>query len=335
MRIVIKNATKKDFIKFPKGLNLKEAKTRYRYQRYEEENMSGISMEKYADKWFMLPKGNAIFKSYESNKRTKSLRMINELLCQEFAKQFGISCAEYEISHFGGVKGLVSYNVLKDNERLISGYSLSRITNSSIFNNSLLEYNKMLKKLKKVSRSERKALIYELYKQAVFDHITFQTDRHANNVFFIQNEETGKFRTSPIIDNELAFCGDLVENFQLFDSVPELSLDWQYINSATTLTTDKLYPISYKQGMEDFYKIAAKKPAIKRDITERVLGLDVDKAIANVEAQGVQVNEGYKNYLNTLVGYAQNVFKDVFKIKGKDDNEKQVETVKNEKDYDM
>ena len=47
----------------------------------------------------------------------------------------------------------------------------------------------------------------DIYRIAVFDTITMQTDRHINNIFFLIDKKTKEVKVAPLIDNEFAFFG--------------------------------------------------------------------------------------------------------------------------------
>lgn len=123
-RYLIKNIGKYPDIKLATGLDLK---TFSRTKRYiSVYGGSGVSTEDYAGAWFLIDKNGtkqkAIFKTYNSwfaeNLRTN--RMFNELLCEQLCNQIDLPCAKYESAHIKDQDGLVSYNILGENERLVT-----------------------------------------------------------------------------------------------------------------------------------------------------------------------------------------------------------------------
>ena len=79
---VIKNKEKYKLIKPVKGLALETFDKVYR------SGETGVSTETFGNYWFLAPQGKVLFKNYEVEK--EGIRIINELLYDELAKQIGV-----------------------------------------------------------------------------------------------------------------------------------------------------------------------------------------------------------------------------------------------------
>ena len=105
-------------------------------------------------------------------------------------------------------KGLVSYDVTKNGEELLNGNYLFALSKSNQ-NYPINDFNSYITSLKKLKQQgynfDLKQQIVNLYKIAVFDSLTAQSDRHISNVFFIVNKKDKTLKVAPLIDNELAF----------------------------------------------------------------------------------------------------------------------------------
>ena len=76
---ILKNLDKFTNIKLAKGVNIELFVTD---DRKCDKNSIGVSTETYGDKWFLTPKGKALFKTYDStySYNTRNIRIVNELL---------------------------------------------------------------------------------------------------------------------------------------------------------------------------------------------------------------------------------------------------------------
>lgn len=314
MKPILKNTHKYTDIKLATGIDLETAQSYGRFRMNMYEAIAGISSKKYADKWFYLPKGRAIFKSYDAQPETRNNRIVNELVCQELAKQVGIACAEYEPAHFKGDKGLVSYDVTKDGETLISGNELCKRMGFYNCQNSLYQYKDVLKRYCMLNfRTDANQVILDLYKIAVFDALTFQTDRHRNNVFFIKGED-GSLRVSPLIDNELSFYGkNLLYNTWL-DKLYRSDFMESYVDQNKVLSVYKNETeVDYQSYIQDVLMLAEKNPQARQIVDTFLKRMNITKAIENVEKMGVKINDGYKEYLTKLVGLSKSTMRSQLK----------------------
>ena len=177
---ILKNYPKFKVLKIASGVNLKNVST---ISRKKESITPSTSLKKYENYMFKLNNGNALFKTYDSdyNSNIKELRIINELVCQNLANQIGISNAKYEPAHIDDDIGLVSYNVLKDGQKLIS---LTKFLSYDVsLKNNLIDISTAVTHYRNLGYNISSDIIYNIYTYIVFDALTLQTDRHTNNIF--------------------------------------------------------------------------------------------------------------------------------------------------------
>lgn len=159
-----------------------------------------------------------------------------ELLSEEFAKKLDISCAEYRLAQFDGKLGVITKQILKEDERLILGCEVfqeflneyfspkndKKSTEMYQISDEILEYDAyhqkrylfnhfnnieqiwaILDKNKKISSEDKTKIIQDMIKLLLFDIITIQGDRHPNNWALKTDGKT--YQLSPIFDNATSF----------------------------------------------------------------------------------------------------------------------------------
>ncbi len=164
-----------------------------------------------------------------------------ELLSEEFAKRLNIPCASYRAAYFGDKKGVLSKQMLKEDETLILGseifqdffnqetrngnlekilkekfdlyeipkemrnYNSSR-QNDSVFKrlNNLEQVWDVLATRKDISEGELTTLVNSYAKMLLFDIFTMQADRHPNNWGVVKTAD-GNYKPSPLFDNSTSF----------------------------------------------------------------------------------------------------------------------------------
>ncbi len=164
-----------------------------------------------------------------------------ELLSEEFAKRLNIPCASYRAAYFGDKKGVISKQMLKDDETLILGseifqdffnqetrngnlekilkekFDLYEIPkemrnydsfrqNDSVFKrlNNLEQVWDVLATRKDISEEELTTLVNSYTKMLLFDIFTMQADRHPNNWGVVKTAD-GRYKPSPLFDNSTSF----------------------------------------------------------------------------------------------------------------------------------
>ena len=156
----------------------------------------------------------------------------SELLSQEIAKILNIPCAQYRLATLGEKKGVLTKSFLKKDDTLILGSELyqnflhkiqyqeiqqnfqipesilskkGEEKKKLLFNylNNLSSTVDILKNSNTLSSDERQKITIDLVKLLVFDLITLQGDRHANNWGLVKKEKG--YYLSPLYDNGLSF----------------------------------------------------------------------------------------------------------------------------------
>ncbi len=324
---IIKNFTRYNNLKLAKGINLSL------YTSVSKKDESGISSVSFGDRWFILPKGKAIFKTFDKGfyDNVRKNRIYNELLCSKLAKQVGIECAEYEPAFKKGSStftGLISYNILKQDELLIAGNVLIKkyikiiknikdISFDEYQENSIEKYIKIFTMLKNNGQHINEKQIFEdLYKIVVFDALTFQTDRHNENVHFIYDKKMENYRVAPLIDNEFAFGVEYINN-AMNDKYTFRNIIMQKFLDDYDMYAKLLYiknniqkKDKYKKQIEQIVKYSLKNEKLMEILIDISKKLDLDKAINELKKEGNVISSGYEEYIKNLFEYAKQSLKE-------------------------
>lgn len=135
----------------------------------------------------------------------------SEMISTELAKQAGIECAEYDLVSYKNEKGIISKNICKAGEELITVNDLvgTGPTNEEYPDSTDIYYifDNLEERLKEdgVKEEDIDKCMLSLRKQMLFDIYVMETDRHTENISFILGtDENGKrtTRLSPMYDTE-------------------------------------------------------------------------------------------------------------------------------------
>lgn len=302
MKAILKNTEKYANIKLAKGLLLDETKT---VRRGGE---SGVSTKKYGKVWFCLPKGRAIFKTYDDIFcfDIRQNRIINELICKELCNLVGIRCPEIEPASKNGVEGVVSYNVVKSGEELINAMKLGKIAHFNDFSNSLEDYAYIADELPIYGYNvDKRKFVEDIYKICIFDFITMQTDRHEGNLFFIKNKSTKEISVAPLIDNEFAFYGKKLITYidkRFIDMNSDIKE--QYRKFANYITVKTNFGSNFETQATEIVTLAKNDKNFNKILKNIIKNFDINKAIENVEKMGYEISPEYKEYLATIIEYS-------------------------------
>ena len=311
---VIKNIDKYNDIKLAKGLDLMSFSTKKRHiNKYVG---VGISTEVFGERWFKLPKGEALFKTFEGQygENIREIRMLNELICQELCKQVGIKCAEYETATFGDTQGLVTYNVAQKNEKLeslhqfmkrVHLYSETNLEDLSEVLNRYIDRGYWLNK---------QQMLVDVYKMIVFDFITLQTDRNASNVNVIMRKDAKKCYMAPLFDNEFAFGGEVLMTLNTNYTFNFNEYICYFREQAKMVTvgydnSSSNYRLKYHLAFITMY--AKKYPTFNRVLNNMLQNINPQQAFENLEKQGHQINKEYKEFVIELVEHTKQSLRDM------------------------
>lgn len=282
-------------IKLAKGLNISNATQTIR------KGETGVSTKSYGKVWFHLYKGKAIFKSYDAyQSEIKNIRIVNELLCYELAKQMGIRCAEYELATFGKTTGLVTYQVNKPNERLIDSREFFKelgfmpTQNLDIYSIAIDEYIKQGYKINK------QKMLKDLFKISLFDSLTMQSDRNSANVFFLVNKNQKSIKVAPLIDNEFAFNSQNLN--RRFDNNEKISRELfienlNYIYKIITMDDSNAEDSLYLKNLKLIVSIVNYDEEFAKIFKNFMKGFNVEKAIKKVNDKGIKISPKYEKFL--------------------------------------
>jgi len=306
---ILKNYPKFKVLKMADGINLENAKFT---KRKKDINAPSTSLKKYGNYWFKLKKGNALFKTYDSdyNSELRELRIINELICQNLAKQIGVSYAEYEPAHIGKDNGLVTYNVLKDGQKLVPLAKFLRYDLS--LKNNLVDISSAVTHYRDLGYNINSDVLYNLYTYIVFDALTLQTDRNNYNIYFILDKNTNTYTVSPLFDSEYAFNGEYLElSYTNKINTYDLLLK-QYSYESKYLNIDYEMPgktNTYYKNVINICNLAKSDKKFNNFLTNALKKFNTLLAINYVEEIGYEISQEYKDYLINLTAKTKTLIK--------------------------
>lgn len=307
---ILKNSDKFGIKCLKNAINLKGQEF---FQRKNFRKFSGVSLKKYGHVWFKLSKGDALFKTYdgEYKKEVKDLRIINELICSCLAKQIGINSAVYEPAILDDAYGVVTYNFLKENQKLLTldNFFMPGDNTPSLVNISeKIDFYKMLGY--DISKEE---IILDLYKIMIFDAITLQSDRNSFNINFILDNDFNSIKVSPLFDNEFAFNVENLynvyyipeKNFSFRDLIANYSVDAKLLEVKSETLFDKRRYYKLVSSLTDLAKC---NDEMKTFLIKTIKSLSVSNAINDVEKMGVEISNEYRQYIKTIVNGTKRLF---------------------------
>lgn len=304
LKYILKNKGEFLNISLSKGISLagKEFVTRKDYKEF-----SGTSIERFGDKWFVLPKGKALFKTFDGNYKPelKEIRIINELICQELASQMGILHATYEPASYDQHKGLVTYNFLQINDKLLTLADFLSVDNE--YENNLLDIKSALKTYEQLGYIlETDEIIFGLFKILVFDALTLQTDRNNFNINFIVNQETHTLLLAPMFDNEFAFNSDFMLDYAPATTIDDVIKHYSKVAKYINVQSERLgHEETYIKNIISLCNMAKCNDRMKTFLLSALKKLNVTNAIKKVEQMGIYINEDYKKYLKSITSHTK------------------------------
>lgn len=163
----------------------------------------------------------------------------SELLISELADQVGLQHANCDLYEKDGKRGILSENILSDDEEM---FSLNFFVGDNNINSDYIDITDFFKTGEKLinsliklgcEKSQIKQLLVELQKQFVFDSFVCESDRHTENISLVVNSKTGEYRLSPMYDNE---------NSLLLDNNLDLLKEMTSKPSSVKDASDMIYP---------------------------------------------------------------------------------------------
>lgn len=306
---ILKNVDKFNNIKLAKGIDM----TLYaRKDREVNWATVGVSTETFGDKWIITPKGRGLFKTFDTffSTKTKNIRMLNELLCQELCKQVGIRCATYELAELDGFNGLVTYDFVGKN-KLVPLHKFVGVKRG--LDSNLLDCAAAFDVYaEKGFRFDKKQAIIDLYKILVFDTLTLQTDRNEHNINFLF-EKGKKISVANLIDNEFAFCGERILKWLELERSRDYTMSdilSEHVLESKIFTFDGCYVADTKRlynNLENIALYAKKHPALMTTLKNMLNNINPTKAFMELKKQGIEVNTHYQNYVKKIIDCTKNI----------------------------
>ena len=300
---LIKNRKKYKKTKLARGLDLSKFDTKKR------DGETGISCKPFGNVWFQTPKGDALFKTYDGN--NSKIRILNELLYNCLGKKFGVKVAEYEPAHKKDKVGLVSYNFVKENQRLISLYEIFNPQEYNVTYKGIVDHFELYRHALGTDIDE---LEFDLFKVMVLDALTFQEDRH-NNLNFLYDEKEKVYKLAPVFDNELAFAGSTFAcAIDEREKVWKQGLLFDHGTNMHFLCDDEVIFVKefdkiYQKDVERIVALAQTKPTYKIFLENILKNFDINEVINQVEKMGYSISPNYIEYLNELTNIAKQTFR--------------------------
>ena len=306
--------------KFPKGIDLTLLKKQPRVTGSRGLSVSG----EFSDVWFVFENDEkAIYKTYDNlsltnrnNKFIKKIRIYNELLCAKLCDIMGVGHAKYERAYYNDTNGLISYNVLGDRE------SMTSIINNTSHLGDFIDY---LKEKEKLNDEQIRLIVHKLYTYMLFDIRTLQTDRNRNNVPLARDNITGELRVTELLDCEYAYLANNMiagnyggDNFfGVYDKKSPVEVeniinaynDKMSYGSYYTLCVYKcLDERTIDNRIEECCSLAAMSPEFNSILKHFMESFDLERAISELEDEGVVPSKGYKEYILAIDKYIKERF---------------------------
>lgn len=302
------NAVIKNFRTYNKNIKLASTLILNFQKKISRYGAVGVSTDIFGKYWFFTPNGKVLFKT--GNKNDKETRLLNEIVCYKLAKSMGIDCAVYQSAQMDNKEktwGVASYNFLQKGEKVVSFAKLLGMQALNI--GSIME--DLLSELIIYQKDDIKfnyAQIAEgLYKMAIFDLLTFQSDRHLGNISLIVDDKN-RAKLSPLYDNEYAFfemswpffdpnyynVEDFVDNFFCGDRTMHICKE----NKGLGLE-------KFNEFVEQIVSMAKSKPKYKKILIDILKNANLKKVYKELEKQGFVINQDYKEFTIHLFDFAK------------------------------
>lgn len=287
--------------------------------KIKRQGYKGYSTQEFGSYWFSSPKGFVIFKNTNENmKSVGDIQLLNEILCFRLAKQMGIDVAEYVPAQINNVKGIASVNFVGEGEKLMSA---SEVVGSCGRNIKSIIQALMSEKIKyDVDLSQ---IFYGLYKMTIFDLLTFQSDRHLNNVSFILDQKN-ILRLAPMYDNEYSFfvTSYVFRHFDSdFNTVKEY-VDNYYIGTGV-IAVEPVFDVERLNCYDTYLKQVVEVAKVDSDCNRILKNLlnkaDLSSIYSDLKKEGYIINKDYEKFTCSLIDFAKNRIKSFYGEKLKND----------------
>lgn len=274
------------------------------------------------NKWFYLPE-KVIFKNYNPEglrygNYVKNLRIMNELICIKLAEQIGLKAAVYKPAVYDGVKGLISYNFIKSNERKLDTITIGSLEALKIYLDEIKDSG---------YKFDSKQILNDMFKLIILDCLTLQVDRHCYNVMLIANKNDKTVRFGDVFDCEYSFGVDMFygaskglvkkfginnDKFKFRNIIDKYDLSLIYKTNISE-AYDCLTCVPIEQSDKYFQNRVfdcceyAKYNGTMNILLDVLKNVDVKKVIEDLKKEGIIIGD-YAKYADGFVNYTKKQF---------------------------
>lgn len=287
------------------AIDITKFKTLKRYTNRATQGLTAIN-----GKWYMVDGQKTIFKPTDCNAKDYKW---NEMLAYHLANNLGILCAKYDFAFHKEIgSGVVSYNFLKQGQKLLTGYELMRLANNKYTvdiggDNSYQNYIYILKCMREEGAIVNFGSIQkQLFQTLLFDFLISNSDRHNTNLAFIlyKSGDVDFIYPCPIFDNEMSF-GERVDTFKKEYAEQELC-DHRFY--PYTKTKDDL-----KSYVEDLAKLCLSTKNNVKLSSDMLKNIDIAKAESELDQQGTPLNARQKDWYEKCLNYKKTLLESEIK----------------------
>lgn len=284
-------------------------------------------------RWFEINDGSAMFKSNADEQLNSHY---SEMICTELARQAGLDAARYDIAKYDGKIGVITKNVCKPGEEMLSIYDLiGDDPSQDLFRDNTdiyFVFDELEEKLLADGYDDAMvdSCILQLRKQMLFDLYVMETDRHTQNLSFIvsRDGDTGRpyIRLSPMYDTESALTlqasndeRDMEEIYTCEEAVkvttdtqePKISVIMEEeqehdasSNSLINILRGQVYDMACEEMWKSTMDFLVEDERALEFAESTLSQMDITKAIETVENEKqLVVPEKLKNMIITCFNY--------------------------------
>lgn len=209
---------------------------------------------------------------------------VSECIAYELAQLLGLPCAKFELGHYQGREGSMSYNIIeRPSQILIEGIYFITLIYPEYNPEQFIDFSSQRRySVEMVIESiEQFGPIENFLKMLMFDYLIGNSDRHQNNWAMILEEDTISW--SPLYDNSSSLCAyildDQVESYLGKDKNRWNALvDTKSRSLLRCTVTDEKRPTH----LTVLNYIKEKYDAETRDFAEKISGVITEKQIGNI-----------------------------------------------------
>lgn len=266
--------------------------------------------------WYSCKDGQVMIKTNTDYNKNAAY---SELISCELAKQAGIETAEYDMVTIGGKRGIITKNMCKEGEELVT---INELIGAGDINPDYPDatdiyfvLDELEDKFYGMGLDDKTVykLMTELKKRMLFDLCIMETDRHVENISFVfGSDENGQrtVRLAPMYDTEAALCLHVEDMGKIYSRdekvanitnmqepkitvIPEAEeeipkeVDYSNANSFILSLQSKVSNDYYTSTSEEMWKSTAyllcEEPEVAEYYSDVLSKMDIKKAQIEVE----------------------------------------------------